>query len=310
VISGIGGEKQYADRFYEWGVAMADAAVRKFGVPEANVILLAEDPARDATRIDGKSTREEVEKALEGLAARLGAEDQLLVVLFGHGSQQGPEPRFNLPGRDMNAADFARLLSPVQARVAFVNTASASGEFIKPISGERRTVVTATKSGFERNQTMFGKYFVDAFAGDGADADKDGRISVLEAFDFARREVARAYEADNRLLTEHALLDDNGDGVGSADLKPPSTDGGNARGFYLAAGAAARAADAALAGAAADPRTAALAAEKRKLEERIEALKRRKAQMAAADYERELEGLLVELATTSAALRKATEGKP
>jgi hypothetical protein len=88
-----------------------------------------------------------------------------------------------------------------------VNTASASGDFVPVLSGPNRVLVTATKTGFERNETIFGEFFVDAFASDGADTDKDNRVSVLEAFTYARREVTRRYEDSNRLLTEHALLE-------------------------------------------------------------------------------------------------------
>lgn len=286
IVSGIGGERQFADSFYQWGARMHDAAVRS-GVPAANVTFLAEDPARDPQRVDGRSTRPAVEAAIAGLAVRLRADDRLFVLLVGHGSQMAEEPRFNLPGPDVGASDFARLLAPVRARVAFVNASSASGEFLAPLRGPRRVVVTATRSGMQRNHAVFGQYFVTAFAGDGADTDKDGRISLLEAFVFARNEVKRRYERQNALQTEHAQLDDT-----SA-----------ARTFYLGASASEVAA-------AASPATAGLAARKARLEEQIGALRRRKESMSVAEYDRELERLLVELATTNAAIRRAGAPRP
>ncbi|MFL5582412.1 MAG: hypothetical protein ACJ8AO_18740 [Gemmatimonadaceae bacterium] len=296
VVAGIGGEKKYADEFFEIGAKMSDAAV-KAGVPAANVTFLAEDPARDAARVDGKSTREAVRGALAGYAERLREDDRLLVLLVGHGSMSGDEPRFNLPGPDLGAADFARLLKPVRAQVAFVNASSASGDFLKPVAGPRRVVVTATKSGFQRNHAVFGRYFVDAFATGAGDADKDGRVSLLEAYAFARREVQRYYEGQNALQTEHAQLDDDGDGAASGDTAG-AKDGARARAFVLGTTTA----EAAVA---ASPAAAGLLAARRRLEEQVEALKRRKGTMPAADYDRELERLLVELATTNAAIRKA-----
>ena len=125
--------------------------------------------------------------------------------------------------------DFARAFDafPTQT-VVFANTASASGGFIEPLSGPNRLILTATRSGRERNATAFGEFFVEALAAgaDDADVDKDGRVSLLEAYEYARGGVERMYEQEDRLLTEHALLDDDGDGVGSAD-PDPSAGGGD-----------------------------------------------------------------------------------
>ena len=92
--------------------------------------------------------------------------------------------------------------------------ASASGGFVPALAGKNRTIITATKTDGERNQTRFGEYFAAAFAGNAADADtdKDGRVSVLEAFLWARARTADSYSRDGQLLTEHAVLDDDGDG--------------------------------------------------------------------------------------------------
>lgn len=296
VVSGAGGEPQYREAFHALGARLAQAAVEKHGLPRGNVVFLAEDSARAPAQ--GRSSRDGVQRALAGIAERARAEDRVVIVLIGHGSQQGQAARFNLPGPDVTAAEFAKLLDPLGARtVAVVNTASASGEWIPALAGRNRVVVTATKSGFEANATLFPRFFVDAFAGDGADADKDRSVSLLEAYEFARRETARAYEADNRLLTEHAQLDDDGDGKGTA--APVATaavgDGRLARRLALRGGAPATVAS--------TPQAATLVARRDSLQGAIEQLRARRDRMAQADYERELERLLVSLATTTRALR-------
>ena len=301
IISGLGGEPKYSDAFYQAGAAMSDAARTRFGVPDSSVVYLAENPTRDRARIRGPSTKANIEQTLAALAGRARPGDQLFVLVIGHGSAQGDEARVSLPGPDMTAADFARLLKRFAAqRVAFVNAASASGDFVRALSGANRAVVTATKSGMERNETVFARYFVQAFADNVADVDKDGRVSLLEAFTYARREVARAYEEGGRLLTEHAQLDDNGDGVGSADPDGRS-DGALARTLFLTGGPAVAAAN--------DPRLAPLHAERRELESKIAALRARKASMDSTAYERELEKLLVALAQKNQAIR-AEGAKP
>ncbi|HVE79837.1 MAG TPA: hypothetical protein VNA89_13290 [Gemmatimonadaceae bacterium] len=298
IISGAGGEPQYREAFHAMGARLAEAAVRRLGLPDSSVIFLAEDSTRAPAR--GRSSRGGVERALDALAGRMRGNDRLVVVLIGHGSHQGNASRFNLPGPDVGAAEFARLLDRFGARtVAVVNTASASGEWVAALSARNRVVITATKSGFEGNATLFPRYFVEALAGDGADADKSGSVSLAEAYDFARREVARAYEQDGRLLTEHAQLDDDGDGRGTAE--PPRAGAGDGA---LARRVVLRTSPALASARGGDPRAAALYAERDSLQQAVEALRARKDRTAAATYERELERLLVALATTNRAIRE------
>ena len=199
-------------------------------------------------------------------------------------------------------------MAPLDRPLALVNCASASGPFINDLSGPNRVIVTATKSDMERNQTRFANYFVQAYAGDVADADKDGRVSVLEAFDYARREVVRAYESENHLLTEHAQLDDNGDHKGTATPDAKSEEGALARRVFL--GGRAGSVAAAARGASNDPRVAALEREKDSIETRIDSLRRRKASMDSTAYEKALEDLLVQLAEKNKAIRDAAGGRP
>ncbi len=301
VISGLSGEPRLAAAFHEWASTLIEAAEERWGLPEANIVYLAEKVERDPARISARATREAVESTFEVVAAQAAADDVVFVVLIGHGSSRDGVSSFNLPGPDMSAEDFARALDAFSTqRLVFVNTASASGEFIKALSGPNRAIITATRSSFERNETVFAKFFVEAFASDGADVDKDQRVSALEAFNYARLEVARVYETDGRLLTEHALLDDNGDGEGSLEPDATSADGTLARRIFLAAAPPGELTEAI----AADPELAALYAEKSKLEERVIALRQMKEGMDPEVYERELEALLVELALKTRAIRE------
>jgi hypothetical protein len=303
IVTGLAGEPKYAESFAAWASSLADAARSRYGLPDSNIVWLAEDPARAPGKVASKSTKENIEHTLGSLAPRMRPGEQLVLLLIGHGSSQGDGAKVNLPGPDLTSADLARALAAYAGRrVAVVVAASASGDFVEALSAPGRVVITATKSGFERNETLFGGEFVAAFTGDGADADKDGRVSLLEAFTYATREVRRVYDEENRLLTEHALLDDNGDKTGSAE---PGTargaDGALARAFFLTGAAA-------VASTSSDPRAAVLRKEKDSLEAKIEALKARKASMDAKAYEAELERLLVDLASANKAL-KALEGR-
>jgi len=302
VITGLGGDPAYSERFMEWGGALVAAAGEKFGLPADRIIYLGEDPAADP-RIQDRSTQENVDRAFTKLVSDSQPGDHIFVVLIGHGSYTGGESRFNLPGPDLTAEDFGLRLDQLSdRRVAFMNLASASGEFVKALSGEGRTIVTATRTGRERNETIFGGYFVDAFTGETADLNKDGRVSVWEAFEFARTEVTREYETSNLIATEHPVLDDNGDGEGSTELVD-ALDGTLARTMFLAADpamAAARSTD--------DPELRALLEQKVDVEQRIEELLALREQIDQDRYENELEELLVELALTNRELEARTGG--
>jgi hypothetical protein len=300
VVSGLAGEPRFAGLFHSWAGTMVDAARTKFGVPDSAIVWLAEDPAKAPGKIAARSTREAIGAALAATAAKMSPRERLLLVFIGHGSA-GETPRLALPGPDLTAADLAKMLAAFGERdMGIVLAASASGDFIPALSGPRRVVITATKSGMEGNETRFPQHFVDAFTRDGADRDKDGRVSLLEAFTYSVAEVRREYEDDSRLLTEHALLDDDGDRTGSAKPGEANTDGRLARSFALGGGRAA---------VSSDPALAALEGEKRDLEGKIESLRARKAQMEAKAYDDALESLMVELAGVSRKIREK-EGRP
>ena len=305
VVSGLGGEPAFADSLHAWGGRLVDAGLAGGMAPE-RVVWLAEDPERDG-RIDGPSRRDAVAAALTRLGRDGGPDDVVHIVLLGHGSADRRGARLNLPGPDVTAEELAVMLDALpMTRVAVVNTASASGAFLPALAAPGRAVLTATASGSQTNQTAFGRFFADAYADGGADTDKDGAVSLLEAFEFARLQVETLYHQSRRMQTEHALLDDDGDGEGAREPKASEGDGAlAARLFLKGAGAAA-----AQAPAGASDELKALYAERRRLGEAIEALRAAKDTMTQADYDARLEELVVELALTNRAIRTLEGGGP
>lgn len=293
VIVGLAGEPEHAELFQRWGATLFDASA-KLGV--ANPIYLAEKPEVDPKRITGRSTKEEVLKAFDKLKAA-GEDDVVFIVLIGHGTFDGKVAKFNLPGPDLTPADFEPLLKGIKSRhLVFANTASASGPFIQALAGPGRTIVTATRNGTERFATLFGGYFVDALAGADADTDKNRRVSVLEAFTYAKREVATAYEREGIMLTEHALLNDSG----TEGVPDPSPDGKQGKVAAVLALGSTAAADPLPE----DPKVRALYVERRDLERRIEALKLLKGSMPPERYTGELEKLATDLALKTRQIRE------
>jgi len=293
VIVGLAGEPEHAELFQRWAATLIDSSA-KLGVERP--IYLAEKPDVDPKRTTGRSTKDEIAKAFDQLKA--ADEDSVVfIVLIGHGTFDGKIAKFNVPGPDLTPADFDPLLKGLKSRhVVFVNTASSSGPFMQALAGNGRTIVTATRTGSERFATLFGGYFVDAFASTDADADKNRRISVLEAFAFAKREVANAYEREGIMLTEHALLNDSG-GEGIAD---PSPDGKQGKVAALLSLGSSTGNDPLPT----DPKLRALYLERRDLERRIEALKLLKGSMPADRYTGELEKLATDIALKTRQIRE------
>jgi hypothetical protein len=284
VVVGVGGDEEHSAKFHKWASSVVDSA-KKRGVTEGNITYLGEQTDKDPTRIRARATKENVTKAFEDAARRAAPADELFVLLIGHGSFDGKTAAFNLPGPDLTAADYVVLLDRFKTqRITFVNTASSSGAFIQPLAGPARTIVAATKTGGERNETRFPAFFVEALESDAADRDRNGRISVLEAFDYSAAKVKEAYEKEGNLLTEHATLDDGSEGKFAATQ------------FFSPRGARASAA-------AADPAMRALLEQRDALEEQVAALRLRKDSMEAARYEQELEKLLTDLALKTKAIR-------
>ena len=293
IVTGIGGTDQYRAQF-EATAKRLQASAREAGLAEDNIISLGE------TEDGNNASRASVLAALSAIAERTAPGDRVFIVLIGHGNPRGTSAVFNLPGPDLSATELADALQVfTEQQVVIVNTASASGPFVIPLSGENRVIITATASGREFHATLFGDYFVDALAEPGADTDKDARVSMLEAFEYARHEVRRAFDSDKKLLTEHAMLDDNGDGSGSREPDPFRGDGALAQRIHLqqpplqALGASAE--------------LVAMSERKQALEDAIDVLRRERESYTHEDYYSRLEALLVELALLARDMRAEGE---
>jgi hypothetical protein len=298
IVSGLGGEAKYSAEFAVEAQSLAAALHGRFGVPDANIDWFGEDSVSRAPYFRGQSTKPTVEKAILGIAAKAEPSSQFVLVLIGHGAGEGPQSRISIPGPDLDANDFARLLAafPTQ-RVAFVNLTSASGDMTPVVAAANRVVITAAKTALERNESHFAQYFVNAFAKDGADVDKDGRVSLLEAFRYAALETKRFYDKGSLMQTEHAQLADDGAKAGNGEPTGRVGDGALARRFFMDGGKVATLA------AGSDPRLSGLYAEEFTLQEQIDQLRAKKGQLAADEYDAALEPLLISLARKAHEIR-------
>ncbi|MDH3206846.1 MAG: hypothetical protein OEO79_09545 [Gemmatimonadota bacterium] len=291
LVVGLGGSADFRESFHAEASQIYTALTEQLGVPAEDVVYLGEDLAVAPDMISAESTRANILRVLGEISQRAGPRDKVAVILIGHGTEGRNGAQFNLPGPDLSPTDFelAMVAFPTQT-LALVHTGSASGGFVQPLAGPNRIVIAATRSARETNATEFGQFFAEAMAGSGSDLDHDNRISLLEAFTYAKQEVARHYEEENEMLSEHAVLDDNGDGEGSLDANLEGPDGILAASFTFGRGLRVEGAPID------DPVLAGLLAERDGIERRIEELRVVRSALPEDEYLDRLEPLLIELA--------------
>jgi hypothetical protein len=284
LVLGAAGQEEFGTNFIQQAESWRKACTQA----ECNLIELGREPVGETNDL------EQLRLALADQPTNSPA--QLWLVLVGHGTFDGKEARFNLRGPDLSASDLQQWLRPFHRPLAIVDTTSCSAPFLNKLSATNRVVLTATRSGAEQYFTRFGQFLAEAVLGQEADLDKDGQVSLLEAFLLASRKTAEFYKTEGRIATEHALLDDNGDGKGTpADwfrgvraVKKPADasniDGALAAQFCLVP----------------SPEERALTSEQRShrdgLEQAVAQLRDQKGQLEGDAYYERLEKLLTELA--------------
>jgi hypothetical protein len=283
-ISGLGGEADYDQRFKMWADDI-DKSLKKAG-GDSNVITLV------------APTKDQIRAKFADVAKMAKPTDSFVLMLIGHGSYDGTDYKFNIPGPDISGAELAVLLEHVPAtRQCVVDMTSSSGGAITFLRKPGRVVITATKAGTEKNATVFARYWADALSDPAADVDKNDSISALEAFRYAQHKTTEFFDTQKRLATEHSVLEDTGKGEGE---KGPSAENGEGR--LAAAFPLVRLG--ANAAAAQDPAKRPLLERKEQLEQAIDKLKYDKAAIPAAQYKQQLTALLLELAKVQEALDK------
>lgn len=290
LVSGAAGSPSIAEEHAQWRQTLVQALEAPLQVPDDHVFVLTGAPADDTT----SATRERVEAAFATLRARMRPADLLCIVLIGHGTFDGIEAKFNLVGPDLEAGEWNDLIARLTGRVVVVNTTGASYPFLERLASPGRVVIVATASPAQKYDTVFPRFFTAAFGDAESDLDKDSRTSIGEAFTYASTRTRQWYQRRGQLPTEAGLLDDNGDGVGQ-EAGTAGPDGAVASRLFLDAGSEAATS--------ADPAMSELIARRDALEAAIDELKRKRAFMPPADYARELERVLVDLARLSRRIR-------
>jgi hypothetical protein len=287
-ISGLGGEPDYDQRFKGWANDI-DSSLKKAG-GDSNVITMI------------APTRDQIRTRFDAIAKEAKASDSLVVMLIGHGTYDGVDYKFNIPGPDITGVELAGMLDRVPAtRQLVMNATSCSGASIEFLRKPTRIVIAATKTGSEKNATIFARYWAEALREPAADVDKNESVSALEAFHYAQKKTKEFFDTQKRLATEHAVIEDTGKGSGvtaAGNGPDPDTGEGRLASTFAVVRLGANAA------AAKDPAKKALLDQKDQIETAIDELKYQKAGMASDDYKKQLTRLLLELSRLQAEIDK------
>ena len=284
-----------ANRFRQWGLSLHDILTRDYGYSSDTITLLydrGDTSFVGGERVDGAANRDGIEQGFAELSAQVTTGDQITLYLIGHGSGADEEAKFNIVGPDMTGPEFADLLDQFQRQdMVIVNTTSASYGFSAALSSEGRVVISSTRSPTERYDPIFSGYFIEALDQRNGDRDKNNRVSMLEAFEYAKVNVEQWYSEQGRLAPEHAGLDDNGDALFTLEPGVDQADGLLAEIAYIdtlvddTAGLS--------------PGALELKGRMQELERSVFILRGRKAEYLEADYWQQMEQLLVDLARTT-----------
>ena len=284
-VAGLGGEPDYDQRF----TAAANDLDKVFKTAVGGHVY---------TLIGKQATRAKLSEIMASIARDAKPDDDLIVTLIGHGSFDGTEYKFNLPGPDISAAELAAMCDRIPARrQLIVDTTSSSGGAILALQKPGRAVIAATKSGTEKNATVFARYWVEALEDPSTDLDKSGSVSAMETFRYADRKTGDFYSTQKRLATEHAVFEDTGHGDAVRTMSDGSREGSLMSTLTVIRIGAAQAAMN-------DPAKRDLILQKEDIEQKIDALKYQKAAMEPDEYKQQLTALLLQLAKLQGELDK------
>jgi hypothetical protein len=315
IANSASGEARFKTEFWDWTSRLYRSLVEENGVSPDRIFLLVEDPGQGESlsspagkpALVAKATKNEFLKAAAQLRNRASQSETVVIILLGHASYD-TDYKFNLIGPDVSGDEIGRYLDtfPTQ-NVVLVAATPASGILARKLSGQKRVIIAATKSEFEGNHTVFGRFWVEAFEKRAADTDKNGTVSILEAYLYAQKRVAGWYQERQKLATEHSLLEDDGNGLGAAVPSPAGGDGLLAARLNI--GRSAAVATLSAAGDGGNSRMRPLLDEKARIEASVQELRYRKSTMAEEDYQKNLEQLLLALARVDSQIRTLEKEK-
>ncbi|MBW1915340.1 MAG: hypothetical protein JRI86_10460 [Deltaproteobacteria bacterium] len=304
IFAGAAAEEKYARRFQEQSLRLYETLITDYGYQPNNLTLLSGQSDPEEQRISGPCRQETIKERISALSEIVLPGDQIFIFLVGHGTNNGEEGKFNIVGPDMTGRMFAELLGQFSEQdIIVVNTTGSSYPFATALSSPGRVIISATRSRAEKFDTIFPQLFIEALENHAGDRDKNGRVSMWEAFLYGRQSVEKWYDDKDWLPSEHPCLDDNGDGLFNTEPDPTQNDGRLAQIAYMDVIKAPPTSAAGAPGKIESQEVYKLTVKTHDLERSISLLRNRKTEMTEEDYWKQMESLLIEFARANKELR-------
>lgn len=223
IVCGHPGDAEHQTLYADSITRMRQALIDRFAFAAEHVWIrcgVTGDAGATPEWSRGPAERTGMEQDVRQLGATMKADDELWVIVLGHAHAAERTMQLNLPGPDVAAAEFASWFADMECRRSvFIATTPLSGYLLQPLAGHGRVVIAATEPDLEANETLYHASLAKMWETIGADSthdlDHDGAISLLDLHLAVVHDVEATYQREKLFATEHAQLDDNGDGRGS-----------------------------------------------------------------------------------------------
>jgi hypothetical protein len=220
---GLPGDEMHRERLTTACSQIIDS-IDQIGVSTSNLVVLVGDQqmheqlARRGLKIE-LCTKELLQQSIAHISQHSNSHDECWIILLGHAHLYDRTSQFNIAGPDVDQKEFAAYLEklPNIQQVLWL-TFPVSGHWIKPASSPNRTVITATEADLEFTGTEMPYSLAKAISRTESilkDVDGDNRLTLFDLYVSSSLHVADQFLKQERLQTEHSLLDDNGDGRGT-----------------------------------------------------------------------------------------------
>lgn len=194
IVSGLGGEVEFQESFDEQAQQIQTAAL-SLGLDEEQVQLLQ----------GANASKENILSAITNL--NTDSDDLLQLHMIGHGSFDGSQYKFNIPGPDITDAELADALNTESAKQMVAIMTSASGAAMESLQADNRLVITATRTGLQKNVSVFSRFWAEGADRSSADLNKNEIVSIAELYDYTLERVTDYYESENLIASEASLIE-------------------------------------------------------------------------------------------------------
>jgi len=198
IIGGIAGEKSYYDRFWQTGLQFYNLLIDTYGLNPNQVTFLFEQPLGKI--VTDQSTAENVISAFHTIYASATSDDRFILLMSGHANQSGKHLKFNLPGRDLFAQEYANMIRRIQSKTKMVFfDFPYSGKMISLLPHPDTVVITSCSNKEGYALCSFGLTLLNRFR-------QNPSQSLLKIMEQTQIDISQWYTNEGLVQVEHPQI--------------------------------------------------------------------------------------------------------